>query len=295
MSARSQAREIALQILFEFDSKDEMKSKIKADILQTIAMHQEEFGSALKDTNYAVSLISDVLERRPTLDEIIVKAAPEWPMEKINIIDRNIIRIGLAELLFANRDDVPPKVAIDQAIELGKTFGGESSSKFINGVLGAIYKEMGEPMKASETNKKPIPKEELAGCVVYSIHNNKTYIALVHDIFEYWTLPKGKSKDGESFTDAATRAIKSEIGLDIEITAELGDNQYIANVPEIGKVKKHVKYFLAKANYLPLELEAGKTGIDKVEWFDINMLNGLSMYPDMMHIIAKAKEDLLNK
>lgn len=295
MSARSQAREIALQILFEFDCKDDLRSRQKSEVLETIAMHQDEFGSTLKDTNYAVSLITDVLDRRTTLDEIITKAAPEWPMEKINIIDRNILRLGLAELLFADRNDVPPKVAIDQAIELGKLFGGESSSKFINGVLGAIYKEMGEPMKTSESNKKPMAKEELAGCVVYAHSDGKDYIALVHDIFDYWTLPKGKAKEGEGFEEAAVRAIKTEVNLDIKIVSELGDNQYIANVPEVGKVKKHVKYYLASSAYIPMVLEEGKTGIDKVEWFDIEMLSGLSMYPDMMQIIDKAKDILKNK
>ena len=82
------------------------------------------------------------------IDEIITKAAPEWPLDKINAVDRNILRIGLAELLFGNFEQVPPKVAINEAIELAKNFGGPSSGRFVNGVLGAIYKEM-----ADEKNK----------------------------------------------------------------------------------------------------------------------------------------------
>ena len=83
----------------------------------------------------------------PKLDKIIEKSAPEWPLDQITIVDRNVLRIGLYELLFADRKEVPPKVAINEAIELAKSFGGESSSKFINGVLGTVYREIGEPGK----------------------------------------------------------------------------------------------------------------------------------------------------
>ena len=73
------------------------------------------------------------------LDKIIEKAAPEWPIEQITIIDRNVLRIGLYELLFSKKEEVPPKVAINEAIELSKSFGGENSGKFVNGVLGTVY------------------------------------------------------------------------------------------------------------------------------------------------------------
>jgi N utilization substance protein B len=81
------------------------------------------------------------------IDEVIVKTAPEWPLEQITIIDRNILRIGIYELNFAK--EVPPKVAINEAVELGKAFGGESSGKFVNGVLGTLYKDL----PASEKEK----------------------------------------------------------------------------------------------------------------------------------------------
>ncbi|TFG35144.1 MAG: transcription antitermination factor NusB, partial [Parcubacteria group bacterium] len=83
-------------------------------------------------------------------DKIIEKVAPEWPINQITIIDRNVLRIGLYELLFGNKKEVPSKVAINESIELAKSFGGESSGKFINGVLGTVYKEIEE----REKNKK---------------------------------------------------------------------------------------------------------------------------------------------
>jgi N utilization substance protein B len=103
--------------------------------------------------------VNGVHEKLEELNRIIEKTAPEWPIDQIAAIDRNVIRLGLLELLFGNREEVPPKVAINEAIELAKTFGGESSGKFINGVLGTIYKEIGEPGKNDEGPKK----EEDAG------------------------------------------------------------------------------------------------------------------------------------
>ena len=83
-----------------------------------------------------------MVKKITSIDKIIAKAAPEWPIDQITIVDRNVLRIGLYELLYGNKEDVPPKVAINEAIELAKTFGGESSGKFINGVLGTVFSEI---------------------------------------------------------------------------------------------------------------------------------------------------------
>ena len=91
---------------------------------------------------------------------MIEKCAPEWPISQITAVDRNILRLGIYELIFGNYEEVPPKVAINEAIELAKTFGGESSARFINGVLGTIYREMGEPMKDDKTKKKEEKEEK---------------------------------------------------------------------------------------------------------------------------------------
>ena len=87
-------------------------------------------------------LILGIKEKKDFIDDIIIKTAPEWPLAQINILDRNILRIGIYELIFGNKESVPPKVAINEAIELAKNFGGESSRKFVNGVLGTVYREL---------------------------------------------------------------------------------------------------------------------------------------------------------
>ena len=115
-----------------------------------------EFAPGLEETAFAEHLLEGTLRERKTIDKLIEKCAPEWPLEQVTVIDRNILRLGIYELMFGNYDEVPPKVAINEAIELAKTFGSDSSPRFVNGVLGTIYREMGEPMKddISENHKR---------------------------------------------------------------------------------------------------------------------------------------------
>lgn len=136
MSNRHLARSIAMQALFEWDFRGQ-----PADVLPIIVERDlQEFGPGLDETDFAKKIIEDVHKNMPEIDTLISKYAPQWPIEQITIIDRNILRIGIYELKY--NTGVPPKVAINEAIELAKNFGGPSSGKFVNGVLGAIYKEM---------------------------------------------------------------------------------------------------------------------------------------------------------
>jgi len=143
MANRHLARSIAMQSLYEWDFWNRDESKVREIVDKNI----EEFGVGLENTDFILRLVRGVVENLPKLDKIIEKSAPEWPLEQITIIDRNILRMGLYELLFGDRKEVPPKVAINEAIELAKGFSGESSGKFVNGVLGTVYREIGEPQK----------------------------------------------------------------------------------------------------------------------------------------------------
>lgn len=126
-----------MQSLYEWDFSDK-----KGDLKNIVEKNLKEFGPGLEDQSFVWQLIDGVVDKLSKIDQIIEKAAPEWPISQINIVDRNVLRIGIFELLFGNKKEVPPKVAINEAIELAKNFGGESSGKFINGVLGTIYKEI---------------------------------------------------------------------------------------------------------------------------------------------------------
>jgi N utilization substance protein B len=126
-----------MQSLYEWDFSGK-----KSDLEKIVEKNIKEFGPGLDDTSFIWQLVTGVVQHLEEIDKIIEKAAPEWPIDQISIVDRNVLRLGLFELLFGDKEAVPPKVAINEAIELAKSFGGESSGKFINGVLGTVYKEL---------------------------------------------------------------------------------------------------------------------------------------------------------
>lgn len=139
-----------MQALYEWDFKGR-----KNDLLPEILEHTiKEFGEGLEEPEFIVQLVRGALEHIADIDAIIEKAAPQWPIDQIAMVDRNVLRLGLYELMWGDREAVPPKVAINEAIELAKSFGGESSGRFINGVLGTVYKEMGEPGKDDAPARK---------------------------------------------------------------------------------------------------------------------------------------------
>src|SRR3989339_438963 len=139
MASRHLSRSIVLQSLYEWDFYNK-KPVLKGIIERNI----KDFGPGLEELDFIWRIVEGVGKHILELDNIIEKAAPEWPIAQIAMVDRNVLRIGLWELLYANKEEVPPKVAINEAIELAKTFGGESSGKFINGVLGTVYKQIEE-------------------------------------------------------------------------------------------------------------------------------------------------------
>lgn len=294
MANRHLSRSIVLQSLFEWDFTQRDSAMTEEVLLRNV----DEFAPGLNDMTFMSDLQKNILAKRPELDLIIEKAAPAWPIDRISVVDRNVLRIGLYELLFGDRTEVPPKVAINEAIELAKTFGGENSGKFVNGVLGAVYKEIGEPGKDETTQSKDkkrevvdpatLPLESLGGAVVYARQGEDIYLALVHDIFGHWTLSKGHMEEGESAEVGTIRELKEEINADIVIKDKLGENEYIASHPEKGKIRKHVTYFLAEAPFQALELEAEKGGLDDAKWFNAKDIVDLNIYDDILPIITKA-------
>ena len=149
MANRHLARSIAMQSLYEWD----FKGKKDENLDEIVKKNVEEFAPGMEDDSFAYHLAKQTLANRDKIDPLIEKCAPEWPLEQVTVVDRNILRLGIYELIFGNYEDVPPKVAINEAIELAKSFGGEASGRFVNGVLGTIYRELGEPMKNDESKK----------------------------------------------------------------------------------------------------------------------------------------------
>ena len=133
MSNRHLSRTIAMQTLFLWDFYDKKEENMD-EIIKGIFLN---FAPKFNDNDFVKNIVYGVKKNLKEIDKYIIKYATEWPLEQITIIDRNILRIGIYELLF--NDDIPSKVAINEAIEIAKTFGGNASGKFINGVLGAVY------------------------------------------------------------------------------------------------------------------------------------------------------------
>lgn len=127
-----------MQTLYEWDFRGKKPEDLDAILERNI----KEFGPGLESTEFVQRLVKGSVEHMLNIDKIIEKAAPEWPIDQISIVDRNVLRLGLYELLYGNKEEVPPKVAINEAIELAKSFGGESSGRFVNGVLGTVFREI---------------------------------------------------------------------------------------------------------------------------------------------------------
>ena len=151
MANRHLARTIVMQTLYEWDFHDK-----KATDLHAMFTHNaQEFGEVFEDQDFGLALLDLVMAHIADVDDAIRTYAPEWPLENITMVDRNILRIGIAEMLFS--DEVPSKVAINEAIEIAKTFGGDSSGRFVNGVLGAIFRVKSEKkeLKPADLIDKP--------------------------------------------------------------------------------------------------------------------------------------------
>lgn len=148
MSNRHLARTIAMQTLFAWDFNGKKNEVVDEIVSENFA----NFAPQFNDGGFVRELVGGVIKNIQEIDAYITKYATEWPLEQITVIDRNVLRIGVYELVFA--DNIPPRVAINEAIEIAKNFGSDSSGKFVNGVLGAIYKDMPEDLRIARDNIK---------------------------------------------------------------------------------------------------------------------------------------------
>lgn len=149
-SNRHLGRIVALQSLYEYEFRHTQEAPV--DIASVVARNMERYKDDIDDTEFVDQLINGVLEYMTALDEKLQPLAPDWPLAQVARIDRNILRIGLYELLYL-QDDVPPRVAINEAVELAKSFGSDNSSKFINGVLGTAYRTLVEDPADGNTSE----------------------------------------------------------------------------------------------------------------------------------------------
>lgn len=289
MSLRHLARQVVIQSLFTWDFYDQDTSRKDEFLGWNLSRYQD----TLVDADFPRACYEGVIKKIDVIDQIIAKAAPQWSIDRIAPVDRNILRLGIYEMLFAKTSDVPPRVAINEAIELGKTFGSANTYKFISGVLGSVYEASDLKSKDTYTPQKEdpdtFPVVAKVGAVVYTEDEaGVLYVALVHDIFGKWTLSKGGALEGETPKDTCARSIKKEIGIDVEVGPQIQRTEYIARHPEMGKIKKQVTYFACHAEYVPLELEEANDGLNDARWVSLDELENMETYDDIKPIVYEA-------
>ncbi len=155
-SNRHLGRIIALQTLYEYDFRQSAGDD-SADLDEILGRNLERYEDTIDDKEFVHKLVHGAGERLKELDETIQPIAPEWPLDQISRIDKTILRLALFELLHL-QDLVPPKVAINEAVELAKAFGGDNSSKFVNGVLGTAYRTLIEGSSNANSETTQITK-----------------------------------------------------------------------------------------------------------------------------------------
>lgn len=261
MANRHLARTIALQTLFEWDF-----SKGQKKVEEVFNYIKEEFAPDFEDQDFSFNLIKSVVKNQKEIDNLITHFAPEWPLDQITITDRNVLRIGVYELKMT--EDIPPKVAINEAIELAKAFGGDSSGKFVNGVLGSIYKEMIKKGEKQDLSSQGI-REVSAGGMVYRQADDGYYFVLILDAYGKWTFPKGGVEKGESEETAAVREVGEETGLkELSSQGYLGETEVKVHKPNEKPYRKLIKYFLIEAKDEKITVP-DVSELQDVKWFSL--------------------------
>ncbi len=154
MANRYLSRSLVVQTLYEWDFRIHDREKV-GDL---IAYNFQEFAPDFSDDGFAKRLLEGVFAHQEAIDAFIIKYAPEWPLSQITIVDRNILRLGIYEMLYD--PEIPARVAINEAIELAKAYGGPSSSKFVNGVLGSLYKDILPQIQEKEERLVKVQQEK---------------------------------------------------------------------------------------------------------------------------------------
>ena len=278
--SRRDARILIVQTLFENDFHD--NDPDGPEFVRIFNRIAKEHNPAFVDNEFAKHILLGIASKYKEINTIIENVASDWPLDKIGSVDRNILRLGVFELLFGKDFDVPGRVALNEAIEVTKAFLGDSSRKFVNGVLGAVYLETKDPNEEEHVPKK-IPIKKSVGGVIFRVGDDSVQFAFVHDIFGRWTLSKGGLEEGEGTEDGLQRVIKEEIGVSIDVHEKIGSNSYVAHPPE-GPIRKEVEYFLAQTEDASLQLKETE-GLDEAKWFSYDEAKNIPFYPDLKQII----------
>lgn len=281
-AGRHEIRIIIIQTLFEndfYDRKPDAKELMV--IFNRIAAENKPVAI---DNDYAKIVFEGISSKIDDINNIIDQAASNWSIDKLGRLDKNILVLGVYEILFGSEFDVPWRVAINEALEIAKLFLNDTSRKFINGVLGAVCKEVEDTSEEEHIPVKKIIVKKYVSAVILCVNCfDEPMFAFVHDIFNRWTLSKGSLVTGEELESGLKRVIKEELSIDIQPIEEIGENSYTAHPPE-GPINKEVTYFLATTNDQVLKLSDSE-GLTDAKWFNVEEIKKLNFYPDLKQII----------
>lgn len=281
VSVRREGRILIVQTLFEHDFHGTLSNA--SGLMGTFNRLAREYKPALVDSSFAQKVLRGVASKYDDINSIIAQASPDWPLDKIGSVDRNILRLGVFELLFGKEFDVPGRVALNEAIEITKVFLDDSSRKFINGVLGAIYLEVKDPNEDKYTPKKSRRKESVGGIIFRVDESGAPQFAFVYDVFGRWTLSKGGLEEQEKVEDGLRRIIRDELGIAVEPLEKVGKNAYTAHPPG-GPVYKEVTYLIGETKEVVLHLKESE-GLKEAKWFTYEEAKRQQFYPDLRQII----------
>lgn len=282
MANRHLGRTLVLQTLFEWDF-----NAGKKDMLECLEHVFESFAPDYDDNGFTKGLVNGVIEHIEELNGYITKFAKDWPLDQINTVDRNVLRIGVYELKYSS---LPHKVIINEAIELAKAYGGPSSGKFINGVLGSVYREL----EGEGILPRPSAKEELvvtqyaAGGVVMRESGEGTSVLLIKDGIGKFTFPKGKISESDDLIEATKREVEEETGIsDMRVYDKIGEIQVTVNEPDKEPVRKLVHYHLVTTDQEDLQLKIGR-GVTGGGWVTLEKARDIISYANARDILDKA-------
>lgn len=283
MSNRHLGRTLALQTLFEWDFHGQKK-----DVLNCLKYVQENFAPEYDDHGFTQGLISGVVEKLTELNDFITRYAKDWPLDQINIVDRNVLRLGIYELKYST---LPHKVVINESIELAKAYGGPSSGRFVNGVLGSVYRELEGQGILPRAGAEPelVVSQISAGGVIIRPAQDGAQVLLIKDGIGRFTFPKGKAQEGEDLKEVARREIADETGLkQFEVHSEVGKIQVTVNEPGKEPVRKQVHYFLMTTNESELNIKIGR-GVTGGGWYPLDSAEQIVSYENARVILKDAK------